>query len=208
MPCDHKFRDHLELEKIDFTPVTLVVGTFSPAWPETNTAEWFYGRTEENCFWDVLPRLYGEPSLIDAGPVAWQAFCRRHGVALTDLIACVEDADEDNKNHGKILGGFSDKAIVYNFDDLVFTNVVALLRRHPSIKNVYITRGVTEAFWKHLWHPVTHYCSVNGLHERKLLTPTDESAYHHEAHNQEAPQAAIARFADYVLLRWGQEWHQ
>jgi hypothetical protein len=54
MPCPHKFQKCLNLDKLDFAPETLIVGTFNPAWPEDNYAEWFYGRTGNNYFWDVL----------------------------------------------------------------------------------------------------------------------------------------------------------
>ncbi len=74
MSCNHKFIRDLELERIDFEPTTLIVGTFNPEWPANNTVEWFYGQTHDansnrsNNFWDILPKIYGEPSLIDATP--------------------------------------------------------------------------------------------------------------------------------------------
>jgi hypothetical protein len=33
MACNHKFKSFLRLEKLDFKPETLIVGTFNPAWP-------------------------------------------------------------------------------------------------------------------------------------------------------------------------------
>ena len=208
MPCDHKFKNHLELTKLDFEPTTLIVGTFNPAWPANNTAEWFYGRTAKNGFWDVLPRLYGEASLVDAGPDEWQQFCRDKQIAITDLFSSIDDAEPDNEDHIKMLGGLSDKAIECNFEDYSFVNIVKLLQRHPTIKNVYITRGTTEAFWRHLWNPVSHYCSVHQLHERKLLTPSGKIAHQqHEVYNNQHPENPIPQFEDYILMRWQQEWH-
>lgn len=207
MPCDHKFKAELDLSHIDYEPTTLIVGTFNPAWPANNTAEWFYGRTANNCFWDVLPRLYGEASLIDATPAEWKQFCRDKQIALTDLISAIDDAEHDNAEHVKMLGGFSDKAIEHNFEELEYVNIVGILKRHPSIQHVYITRGVTDAFWRHMWNPVAHYCSVNKLHERKLLTPSGDSSYQHEAYNYQHPENMIARLEDYIMMRWQQEWH-
>lgn len=197
MPCHHKFEHYLGLETIDFEPETLIVGTFNPALPAGNPSEWFYGRPG-NYFWDVLPRLYGSPSLMGGAPAEWKQFCRQHRIALTDLISCIEDADTTNLKHNKILAGFSDDAIAYNFDDFVYVDVAGLLRRHPSIRNVYLTRGITEAFWRHLWNPVMHYCDVHKLHERKLLTPSGSDFY------QQAPGTLPQ---DHVLLKWQQEWH-
>ena len=197
MPCNHKFENDLGLEKLDFDPVTLIVGTFNPALLDSNPSEWFYGRPG-NYFWDVLPRIYGAPSLLGATPAEWKQFCRDHKIALTDLISCIEDADTANPEHNKILAGFSDNAIVYNFDDFVYVDVVGLLRSHPTIRNVYLTRGITEAFWRHLWNPVMHYCDVHKLHERKLLTPSGTDFY------QQTPGTPPH---DHVFIKWQQEWH-
>lgn len=207
MACPHKFQKDLYLEGLDFEPDTLIVGTFNPAWPASNAAGWFYGRTKDTCFWDVLPRLYGQPSLIDAGPADWKAFCRDHKLALTDLIASIDDADPDNAKHNKMLGGFTDEAIMHNFDDFDYVNIVQLLQRHPTIRNVYITRGITEAFWRHLWNPVVHYCNANGLHTRILLPPSALSDYQHAAYNKENPGNVISSLEDYILMRWQRDWH-
>ncbi len=212
MPCNHKFKRDLHLDRIDFEPTTLIVGTFMPEWP-ANTAGWFYGKTHDanghrsSNFWDILPRIYGEPSLIDATPDEWKLFCHNKQIALTDLISCIDDADADNPEHIKILAGGADDAIAYNFEDFVFVNIAQLLERHPGIKNVYLTRGITEAFWRHVWNPVMQYCSQNHIHERRLLTPLAAPMYQHDAYNDEHPDNAIPLLADYILMRWQQEWH-
>jgi len=207
MACFHKFHDFLDLKRIDFEPVTLIVGTFSPAWPDSNTAEWFYGRTANNYFWDVLPRLYNEPSLINATPAEWKQFCHNKQIAITDLISSIDDAMPGDIKHSKILGGFSDEAIEHNFDDINYVNIVQLLRHHPTIKQVYFTRGLTDAFWRHLWNPVAHYCNHNGIRERKLLTPSENAMYQYEAYNNQHPEDQKLTLADYILTRWHEEWH-
>ncbi len=206
MPCNHKFQNELHLELVDYEPTTLIVGSFNPDLGDKNTAAWFYGRTAESCFWDVLPRLYGEPSLIDANPEQWKQFCRDKRIALTDIISCIEDAELTNKAHSRALAGFTDKAIEYNFDDFGFVNIAKLLQSRPTIKNVYLTRGITEPFWRHLWNPVVQYCNRNGMHERRLLTPTHDADYHHEAYNHDHPANKIPKLEDYILMRWQEEW--
>ncbi|MCF8451291.1 MAG: hypothetical protein K9G49_15570 [Taibaiella sp.] len=207
MPCPHKFSSYLQLDRLDFVPETLIVGTFNPAWPGINTSEWFYGNTDDNYFWDIMPRMYGEESLIAATPDTWKQFCHDKRIAFTDLISAIDDADESNLKHHSMLGGFSDKSIIHNFEDFEYENIVQLLRQYPTIKQVYLTRGVTEAFWRHLWGPVMHYCNHNNVRERKLLTPSGDAAYHQEAHNKDNPTDVILRLEDYVLRRWQQEWH-
>ena len=207
MSCHHKFQSYLDLTRIDFEPTTLIVGSFNPAWPDSNTAAWFYGRTDSNYFWDVLPRLYGEASLLKATPADWKQFCHEKKIAITDLIASIDDAQPDSKKHNSMLGGFSDDAIEYNFDDFEFVNIVQILCRHPTITHVYLTRGITDAFWRHLWNPVAHHCNHHNIRERKLLTPTVSVSYQHELHNHEHPTDAIALLEDYILMRWKDEWH-
>lgn len=206
MPCLHKFHQYLQLNSIDFEPETFIVGTFFPAWPASN-CDWFYGRTNANYFWDILPRLYGETSLINATPAEWKQFCKRHKIALTDLITCIDDANENKPAHQKVLGGYADKALIYNFEDFVFTDVLQLLKQHSSVKNVYLTRGITETYWRHLWNPVAIHCNRNQLHERRLLSPTDEALFHHGMYNDQNTDALIPRVEDYVLMRWREEWH-
>jgi hypothetical protein len=207
MPCNHKFQKYLNLDSLDFEPTTLIVGTFNPEWPEHNTAEWFYGRTDTCYFWDILPRLYGEQSLLNAHTTEWKQFCKDKKIALTDLISAIDDAEQNNKAHNRMLGGFSDDAIEYNFDGFEFVSIAGLLKRNPSIQHVYLTRTITDAFWRHLWNPVAHYCNHNKLSERKLLTPTTEAAFHHEQHNRDQPGDTVQRLEDYVLRRWSKEWH-
>jgi len=206
MPCNHKFQKELSLELIDYEPTTLIVGTFEPELPGINEAEWFYGRTEKNCFWNVLPRLYGEASLINRTPAEWKQFCHDKQIAITDIISSIDDAEPEMPEHSKILASFADEAIVHHFDDFDFVNIVQLLQRHPTIRNVYLTRGVTEAFWRHLWTPVMQYCNNNSLHERRLLHPSDSAAYQHSAYNSQHPDQQIPLLEDYILMRWKEEW--
>lgn len=207
MPCNHKFQSELDLGSIDYPPVTLIVGTFIPPLPVGEPVEWFYGKLSNNHFWNVLPRLYGEASLMTAIPNEWKQFCRDKQIAFTDLISSIDDADPSSPADIKILAGFSDKAVEYNYEDFTFINIVQILQRNPSIKNVYITRGITDAFWRHLWNPVMQYCNRNGLHERRLVSPSDTSVHQHGAYNDQNPENQISLLEDYILMRWRQEWH-
>jgi hypothetical protein len=213
MPCNHKFLTHLNLEHLDFEPETLVVGTFTPEWPAGDQGDWFYGRTHDadgnrnNLFWDVLPRLYGEPGLIDASASDWKLFCRNNKIALTSIISSIDDADPSDAGHARILAGAADKAIAYHFDDFTFVDIVKILQDHPTIKNVYLTRGITEAFWRHIWNPVVRYCHQHNLHERRLLTPSGSDIYQHSAHNSDHPENQIPLLEDYILWNWKQSWH-
>lgn len=175
MPCPHKFLDDLNLDRLDFEPETLIVGTFNPAWPANNQAEWFYGRTG-NYFWDVLPSIYGEPGLrnipMHEKPKSWKNFCSRNKVGITDLIRCINDAHEND--HELLIGNYRDDIIAANFHDFEFTDIIGLLQRFPTIKNVYLTTQANISLFNDLWSTIEEYCDNHeqDYNCRRLLTPS------------------------------------
>ncbi|HEY0059897.1 MAG TPA: hypothetical protein VGB56_12250 [Flavisolibacter sp.] len=212
MACRHKFEDYLDLERLDFDPTTLIVGTFNPAWPATNAAEWFYGRTHDeygnqnNNFWDVLPRLYGEKSLINQTDKEWKQFCHDERIAITDIVQAIDDADEQTPEHIKIIGGYADDTIAANFYDFELTNLVRLIRRHPSITNIYVTRSYTSTFWKQKLYPLIWFCKASGKTLKPLLTPSgfafrEQAKYNRQKHN------APLTLPDFIKMRWEAVWH-
>lgn len=213
MACDHKFRNQLYLRGLDFEPETLIVGTFNPSWPEGNSAEWFYGRTHDeygnqnNNFWDVLPRIYSESSLINASVNDWKAFCRRHQIAITDLIDSIGDADEQNPQHVNLLRNFSDKNIAKEFTRHSTVNIVQILRDHPTIQNIYLTRGTGETFWRRLWRPVVQYADLHDKYECRLLTPSGYAYFQHGRYNRVHPEEQIRELSDFILKAWQDVWH-
>lgn len=207
MACVHKFAAFLDLESLDFGPETLIVGTFNPSWPKENAATWFYGRTETSLFWEILPRLYGAASMIDRPAAEWMKFCADKKIALTDLIRRLGDAEPENPAHVKMLAGYSDDAIAHNFDDFEYVDIVGLLRKQPSIRHVYLTRGISQVFWRHLWNPVMHYCSVHHIHERRLLTPTADARLLEGMAHLDDPDQKIEYPDAYLLKKWRKAWH-
>src|SRR4051812_31067835 len=114
MPCDHKFKEDLDIGYAkDWTPSTLIIGTFNPEWTDNNLADWFYGRTENNYFWSVLPQVYDQSSMLCKSKNDWQFFCKENKIAITDLIRSIRTANYEQ--HRKVISGFSDKAIEDNF---------------------------------------------------------------------------------------------
>jgi len=212
MACKHKFNENLNLENLDFEPEVLIVGTFNPAWPENNQATWFYGRTARNYFWDVLPALYVEPGLRNSSwqdkPAAWKEFCSSRKVAITDLICCINDADEQNNHHQLLLSDYSDSNIVNHFKDFEFTDVVGLLQQFPSIKYVYLTTKGQIPFFNEIWISIENYCANSGVRCRRLLTPSGSARY-------QIPEGFVPQFpvyngvlANFILENWQKEWHE
>jgi hypothetical protein len=206
MACKHKFIEYLTLERLDFEPTTLIVGTFNPEWPEDNYAEWFYGRTSNNYFWNVLPRMYSpDLNLRQAGPDAWKKFCSEHKVAITDLITSIQDADKDNPIHQEIIGRFSDKDIVKTFHDIEETNIVGLLKRNTTIKQVYLTRQPGFSFYDSLWNPIKDYCTSAGIYSANLLTPSASARFQVKAYKIENPDDP-SPLRNFIYHSWKKQW--
>lgn len=195
MPCNHKFQENLTLEKLTFLPQKLFVGTFNPQWPESNYAEWFYGRTQNNYFWELLSQLYGVPGLRDKDKTAWKLFCQEHKIAITDLISSIADADEHNPVHQKRLGKYYDSILSSKFKQHEIVNIVALLKQHPTIREVYLTRSTTTGLWNKLWQPVQDYCHEKEIKCVQLITPSKGARY-------AMRKGSGIRLYDFILGDW------
>ncbi len=201
MSCPHKFIDDLALEKLNFEPETLIVGTFNPGWDNLgNTAGWFYGRTRNNYFWEVLPKLYGEKSLRQSTPAEWKAFCRRRRIALTDLIANIVDAEPEDFEHVISLKNYRDDLIAKQFAQFSLTDIPAVLAKHPSLQQVYLTRRANPAFWRMRWRPVEQYCRDHGVSCKTLLTPSGGARF-------AIPKKTEISLSDFIFRQWQSQWH-
>lgn len=205
MSCPHKFQEYLYLEKLDFEPETLILGTFNPAWPEDNYAEWFYGRTGNNYFWDVLPRVYGRESLLTSDTKEWKSFCKENKIAITDLISQINDADQTKPEHHKILKSYSDKGIATHFKEFNFVDIPSILYRFPTIHNVYLTRSIGDAFWKRLAMPIKQTCIERGIGFTPLMTPSGYAFYQQGRYNKRNPENPLS-IKDFIYQKWKEIW--
>lgn len=199
MACNHKFIEHLDLKQLDFEPTTLIVGTFNPAWPDTNYAEWFYGRYSNNYFWDILPKIYKSEGLREKSPIEWQAFCKANQIALTDLISSIEDADQTNPNHTKTLGTYSDSSLMSAFKQLKPNDIITVLKENPSISNIYLTTTTQDSKWKNLWTPIIDYCEQTQKHCRQLMTPSKGARFL-------MTKGSGIKMFDFIYQDWESKW--
>lgn len=201
MACLHKFAAGLNLERLDFEPATLIVGTFNPGWDKLhNEASWFYGRTRNNYFWEVLPRLYGLASLRRAPAGEWKAFCRQYRLALTDLIYSIEDACDNNPDHLAYIGSYRDDLIARHFKAVTPVDIPGILCRHPAISNVYITRSIGGRFWRRLWRPAGDFCQDHKIQTQTLLTPSGGARF-------KMPKNSKIGLGDFIFEKWQEKWH-
>jgi hypothetical protein len=214
MACKHKFYNELKLEHLDYDPTTLIIGTFNPGWDNIeNSAPWFYGRTHDihgnqnNNFWDVLPQLYKEPTLIKDTEIKWKEFCIRKKIALTDLIASIDDADPYNQKHLNIIRSFSDDSLVKSFNDFEYVDLVKILRLHTSIKNVYITRNTSQTFWRKSVSSLKKYAHSSGINVESIMTPSGYAYFQQGRYNKLHPNN-ILTLSQFILVSWKNVWHQ
>jgi G:T/U-mismatch repair DNA glycosylase len=178
MPCNHRFQNDLypqgQLKH-------LFVGTFNPAWdrPQDDNANWFYGR-QYNDFWYIMPQVFEYPSLMPRqsreNRLTLLNYCLNNNIGLTDLINCVNDADENIEEHRKIILSVNDNGFDY-FNDIDPTNIIQIINQNSeNLCGVYLTRQVHNlnpaGIINQLWAIVTNRCNELGIHTSDLVTPS------------------------------------
>ena len=207
MACNHKFIEYLNLENLDFKPTTLIVGTFNPEWPAGNQADWFYGRTARNYFWDVLPRLYDKESLRKSTKKEWTNFCNEKDILITDLITTIQDADEENEEHQEILKSYLDTSIADYFSQFKFTDIISILERYPTIKNIYLTRNEGVELFDSEWNKIKQYLNnKEGYHIKNLLTPSASARFQIKEYKINNPNDKTP-LRNFILQEWRKNWH-
>ena len=176
--CYHKFHKDLHLDYVTWNVKTLFIGTFNPGCcKDANSAEWFYGRTERNMFWNTLGYIYEQNPLLgtEGHPEEWKAFCERHQLAVTDLIKAIKKVKvEDIKD--TLCKNFSDKKLEPFILDgsIISSEIETLISNSEKLKHlkcVYLTRATTNRAWNILWRPIRRVCNAKKIHMVKLTTP-------------------------------------
>lgn len=208
MPCNHRFLDWLHLPNalVPWEVNTLIIGTFNPGWQCNNNAGWFYGRTGNNCLWEVLPSIYNEPTLrVPNNNDEWVNFCANKGIAFTDLITTIHDANETNPLHQQLICGnnFSDTAIENNFHQFEWSPITQILIQRSEIQNVYLTRGAT-GIWGQRWSFIEAWCQQNEKHCASLLTPSGNARFQYTTEMK----LIYPTLTGFIKARWIEKWHQ
>lgn len=206
MACHHKFTEYLNIQNIAFEPKFLIIGTFNPEWPEDNYAEWFYGRTNNNYFWETLPKMFQEESLrINFNHKDWKNFCSRNQVAITDLITSINDAEQENLNHFEVISKFKDTEFATTFQDFEMTNVIKILENNPSIKKVFFTRNPGVALFDNEINIINEYCLNNKIPFSYLLTPSKNARFQMKGYKPQNPNLERT-LPNFIYERWLENW--
>lgn len=156
----HKFLDH----KICLKTEILIIGTFNPN-SDGNEAEFFYGRSR-NCFWKLLPEVFGEKSLKEQNVDAKKAFIKKYKINFIDLIEEIRVEDGQETNYDDI---YICKRITKSRE------VIKEIENLKNLKKVFFTRKTFSNIEEieELFDAVNKYCKENkGFEIEKLPTPS------------------------------------
>jgi hypothetical protein len=205
MPCHHKFIENLNCLELGFQPQILIIGTFNPEWPLNNYASWFYGRTNNNYFWDVLPRMFGDESLRHSNAINWKNYCSDKRIAITDLISSINDADQENPSHFEIISKFKDTEFAKTFNHFEMTDVIQILENNSSIEKVFFTRNSGVELFDAQIQIVREYCQLNDIYFSNLLTPSGNARYQMGGWNPQ--MLGLERnLRNFIFEKWISNW--
>jgi hypothetical protein len=206
MACNHKFIEYLNADNLNFNPKYLIIGTFNPEWPEDNYAEWFYGRTNNNYFWEILPRMFQEESLrFNFNHIDWKKFCVKNQIVLTDLISSINDADQDNPHHYEVISKFKDTEFANTFMDFQMTNVVGILEKYPSIDRIYFTRNPGVDLFDNEINAINNYCLNNNILFSHLITPSKNARFQMTGYIPQNPNLE-RNLSNFIYEKWLANW--
>lgn len=205
MACRHKFYEYLTCTNINYKPRILIVGTFNPEWPTDNYADWFYGRTKNNYFWEVLPRMYNENSLRNSDQSSWKQFCIQKNIAITDLISSINDADIENPIHQNVISNFKDTEFSKTFNDFQMTNVIEILQNIPTIEKVYFTRNSGLSLFDNQINEIKLYCLNNQIYFSHLLTPSANARFQMRGWVPQLPNLE-RNLSNFIFEKWLFNW--
>ncbi|HMJ46807.1 MAG TPA: hypothetical protein VK498_05725 [Ferruginibacter sp.] len=198
MPCEHKFINDLQLQYVNWEVKTLFIGTFNPGWAEcpNNNADWFYGRTQRNEFWCILPAIHRLPSLLEGNRNTWIEFCRKNKIAITDILSLINDADPELEEHRNTICKFKDEEL----ENLEVTtnNIPAILENYPNIKQICITRQrPLPNFWEECFIDMFQFINDNPLREIEVKYLRSPS--------RGARRGVAGNFCEFIANRWLQQ---
>lgn len=139
MACIHRFYGKHQFDSLlpDWEIDYLFIGTFNPEWTINGNqqAEYFYGRTQNNYFWKLVPELWEGKQMTGNGLEHWLPFLRKNRIGITDLIVSIDDADYNNPVHQKKIKSMADKELV-RFKQLKWNtdSIIAYLGIHPNVR--------------------------------------------------------------------------
>ena len=176
MPCYHRFYGLHNPNDLfpNWEFHTLFIGTFNPLWTfaKGQNADYFYGRTGRNYFWDVLPEVYGFEKSRKNGKESWIKFLSQNKIGITDLLLNIRDAEENNLIHYQYLRTKSDINIA-RFNNLEWNtdNIIKLILQN-KIKTVLITNLTSPEKFENEILRIKNASNEKHITFKRLVTPS------------------------------------
>ncbi|WP_125077710.1 hypothetical protein [Rufibacter latericius] len=125
-----------------------------------------------------MPQALGMPSLAEyrANRGHLMNWCQQNSIGITDLIECIDDADENNPQHVARINSFLDVDLEA-FNQITPTNILSIIEKNKeTLCGVYLTR------YEHtlhngqpihtFWNIVKNRCQELNIQTHGLVTPS------------------------------------
>jgi hypothetical protein len=198
MSCPHRFLGlHITNSLFpDWEFDTLIIGTFNPEWKfsKGQNADYFYGRTSRNYFWDVLPEVFGFDKLRNSNKDKWIKFLKKNKIGLTDLLLNIGDAVDSNTVHYNYLKTKADINIA-KFSDLVWnTNNITSLIKQGKIKSIYITNLSSPVKFEEQFNIIKSAAIDYNIIFERLVTPSFMCRFYFKGNKCESLYSSLFNF--------------
>ena len=184
MACFHKFNNHELLNGLlpSWECRTLIIGTFNPEnkFHTSNDANFFYQRSK-NFFWDVFPLLSGVSSINKKDITRQLEHLKKYRVGITDLLISINDADETNEEHKRLIKTVKDNDIELFNEFSWNTNQIIEYINDSKIEAVFFTKlgklninNIQEDTFEYQMRMIVRYCNLNNIYNKRLHTPSGQ----------------------------------
>lgn len=181
MACQHRFLGLHQPDSLlpDWEIDYLFIGTFNPAWnfPGRQAAPYFYGRVDNNYFWDLVPELWDEDRMRGAAENVWIDFLQGKRIGITDLIVSIDDANEADEEHNKWIREVKDKDLI-RFKNIQWNSesITAFIEDLPTLKGIFITNLSAPALIEIQIAQITEAAEVACIPIRRMFSPSRGAA--------------------------------
>lgn len=130
--------------------------------------------------------------MIDGDRGSWIDFCRRNHLAVTDILSSIDNADEMDPNHQRIICKYKDDDLE-DFESTL-NDIPQILEQHKAIKQICLTRQTLLEFWEDCFIDTFLWQQNNpdrNLQIRLLRSPS-----------RGARRGVVGNFCTFVANRW------
>lgn len=121
------------------------------------------------------------------------------------LITVINDADQENPNHFEIISKFKDTDFANTFQEFEMTDIIGILKNHPSINKVYFTRNHGVELFDSEINLVSEYCQNHEIYFSYLLTPSKNARFQMGGYIPLDPNLQRS-LSNFIYENWLENW--